>query len=145
MADTKVQLEVEDWIRLNWMPSNLGQNFFSEKLSLTSGGVFDFDAVSEDKTIASSISTSGTRTAGGKNATGKILKIRSDMFFLLLCSVKRRLIVLTEKDMYQWWLKERERGRVPEAIEFILVDIPTDLRRRLVSARSRSSGEVSPR
>lgn len=144
MADTSVQKEVEGWIRLNWLPDNLRHNFFSEKLPLTSGGVFDFDAVSEDKTIAISISTSGTRTARGKSGSGKILKIRSDMFFLLLCNVKQRIVALTEKDMYEWWLKERERGRVPESIEFILVDIPEDLRRRLVSARSRSSGEVSP-
>ena len=73
MADTRVQIEVEDWVRNNWMPANLGQNFIPEKLPLTSGGVFDFDAVSKDKTIASNISTSGARTASGKNAVGKLV------------------------------------------------------------------------
>ena len=145
MADTRVQIEVEDWVRNNWMPANLGQNFIPEKLPLTSGGVFDFDAVSKDKTIASNISTSGARTASGKNAVGKIHKIRSDIYFLLLCNVKRRIVALTEKDMFEHWLKERRVGRVPESIEFILVGIPDELRRRLVCARSRSSGEVSPR
>ena len=145
MADTRIQLEVEDWVRQNWMAAQLGQNFFRERLRLTSGGIFDFDAVSGDKSIASTISTSGARTATGKYATGKMLKIRSDMFFLLLADVKRRIVVLTEKDMYEQCLKEREAGRIPKSIEFMHAEIPAKLRKRLVSARARSSDEVSPR
>jgi len=145
MADTSIQREVQDWIRLNWLPDNLRQNFFSEELSLTSGGVFDCGAVSEDKTIAVSISTSRYRTATGKVGTGKMNKIRSDIFFLLLCNLKRKIVAFTEKDMHEQWLKEKRQGRVPESIEFMLVDIPEDLRRRLVTARSRSSDEVSPK
>lgn len=145
MADTSVQREVQHWIRNNWLPDNLRHRFFSEELPLTSGGVFDCGAVSEDKTIAVSISTSRYRTATGKVGTGKMNKIRSDIFFLLLCNVKQRIVAFTEKDMYEQWLKEKQQGRVPASIEFILVDIPEDLHRRLVSARFRSSGEVSPK
>ena len=47
MADTRVQLEVEDWVRRNWMPEQYGIRFSRERLRLRSGGVFDFDAVSE--------------------------------------------------------------------------------------------------
>ena len=66
------------------------------------------------------------------------------MYFLILCDVKHRIVVLTEKDMYEWCMKEKENGRVHESIEFMLVDIPDNLRSRLVSARSNSSDEVSP-
>jgi hypothetical protein len=125
------------------MPDQLKQNFFRERLYLSSGGVFDFDAVSGDKTVAVTISTSGARTATGKYAVGKMHKIRSDMFFLLLADVKRRIVILTEKDMYEQCLKEREAGRVPKEIEFIHAEIPGELNRRLVAARARASGEVT--
>lgn len=51
MADTRVQLDVEDWLRRNWMPTQYGTSFFRERLRLRSGGVFDFDAVSADHSI----------------------------------------------------------------------------------------------
>ncbi len=52
MADTRIQIQVEDWIRRNWMPKKFGQKFHRERLQLSSGGVFDFDAVSADNKIA---------------------------------------------------------------------------------------------
>jgi hypothetical protein len=144
VADTRVQLEVEDWVRLHWMPKEFGTQFHRERLPLTSGGVFDFDAASVDRRIAATISTSGATTASGKSAVGKLLKIRSDMFFLLLSKVERRLVVLTENDMYDRCLKEREGGRVPKEIEFFCATIPAELQKRLQKARSASSEEVSP-
>ena len=79
MADTRIQLEVEDWVRRNWMPAHFGTKFSRERLPLRSGGVFDFDAVSDDRSIVATISTSGSKTSGGKHAVGKILKLRSDI------------------------------------------------------------------
>jgi hypothetical protein len=51
MADTRIQLEVEDWVRRDWMPTQDGAKFSRERLRLRSGGVFDFDAVNEDQSI----------------------------------------------------------------------------------------------
>ena len=145
MADTRVQLEVEDWICQEWMSEKFGQEFSKESTKLTSGGVFEFDAVSEDYKIVAVISTSGARTATGKSAVGKIHKIRSDMFFLLLAAdVERRIVVLTEQDMFSRWEKEEANGRVPQEIEFCLAEIPSELRKRLQSARVQASNEVSP-
>lgn len=143
MADTRMQLEVEDWVRRNWMPSQYGVRFSRERMPLRSGGVFDFDAVSDDHSIVAAISTSGSKTSGGKHAVGKILKLRSDMLFLTLVEAKRRIIVLTEKDMCDQCEKEFAAGRVPREIEFVCAIIPDDLRARLVSARSKASGEIS--
>jgi hypothetical protein len=39
MADTRVQLEVEDWVRKEWMPQHFGMNFYRERLKVRSGGV----------------------------------------------------------------------------------------------------------
>jgi len=144
MADTRVQLEVEDWVRREWMKECYGESFYRERLPLVSGGYFDFDAVNSDKSFAATISTSGAKTASGKHAVGKLLKIRSDMYFLLLANVQRRLVVLTETDMYELCQKEVAGGRVHRSIEFVHVEIPADLASRLKAARSTASKEVSP-
>ena len=61
MADTRVQLEVEDWVRKQWMPSEFGQRFSRERVRLDSGGMFDFDAVSADE---STVATNSNRKTG---------------------------------------------------------------------------------
>ncbi|MDO9602909.1 MAG: hypothetical protein Q7J02_11365 [Rhodocyclaceae bacterium] len=142
MADTRVQLGVEDWVRENWLQSRIGATFSRERLRLSSGGVFDFDAVSANRDIVAVISTSGARTSGGNLAIGKLHKIRSDILFLTLIGEKRKLVVLTEKDMFDQCQKEREAGRVPQDIEFLCAEIPTELRASLVKAREKSSREV---
>lgn len=141
MADTRVQLEVEDWVRRNWMRQHFGTSFSRERLPIKSGGVFDFDAVSEDHSIVATISTSGAETAGGKKGVGKILKLRSDILFLTMVDAKRRVIVLTERDMFVQFEKEVAGGRVPTEIEFVCAEIPEDLRVKLVAARRSASGE----
>jgi hypothetical protein len=144
MAGTRVQVEVEDWIRRHWMPAQLGQSFYRDRVRLCPGGVFDFDAVSADGKTVASISTSNAVTARGKNAVGKQTKIRADMYFLLLAPAERRLVVVTERDMFEWCTKDAERGRVPSSIEFHLAEIPDELRQKLESSRAAASGEVSP-
>ena len=144
MADTRVQVMVEDWVRRQWMPGRYGQRFSRERVDLTSGGVFDFDAVSADGNIVANISTSGSKTASGKHAVGKMLKVRSDVFFLLLAKADRKLVLLTERDMYERWLSEIEGDRVPDSIEFVHVEIPDDLDSKLKAARKAASREVSP-
>ena len=117
VADTRCQVECEDWIRREWMPTVFGQPFYRERVQLTSGGVFDFDAVSADRTIIASISTSGSRTAPGKHATGKMMKLRSDILYLLMTNAARRLVILCEKDMYERCKREVGAGRLPKEIE----------------------------
>jgi hypothetical protein len=145
MADTRVQLRVEDWVCKHWLPQHFGQPFHRERLELSSGGVFDFDAVSADNTIAATISTSASTTSSGKTAVGKLVKLRSDMFFLLLANAERRLVVLTEPDMLQLCEKERSGGRVPKNIEFHLAELPPELAAQLAAARAVASREVQPR
>jgi len=144
MADTRVQLEVEDYVRREWMLAQYGQPFSRERVRLSPGGVFDFDAVTADHSIVAAISTSGARTATGKNAVGKFLKVRSDIYFLLLAEASRRILVLTERDMHEKCQREKESGRIPECIEFALAEIPQELRERLQAARRKASNEVSP-
>lgn len=143
MADTRVQLEVEDWVRRNWMLEFFGMSFSRERLQLRSGGFFDFDAVSEDRSVVATVSTIGARTATGNFGSGKIFKFRSEMLFLTMIEARRRIIVLTERDMYEQCESERAGGRVPPKIEIRCAAIPETLRGRLIAAREKASGEMS--
>jgi hypothetical protein len=145
MANTSVQLKAEDWVRIEWMRAKFGQQFRRERLKLTSGGVFDFDAVSADGTIAATISTSGGYTARGKLASAKLHKLRADILFLLMSSVPTPLMILTEKDMLDVCLREKESGRMPPEITFHLAELPPELAAELATARKAASDEVSPR
>lgn len=144
MAHTGVQLEVEDWVRREWLQLEFGQKFSRERLKLAPGGVFDFDAVSADEKIVASISTSAAHTASGKLAVGKLNKIRSDMLFLLMASCDQRLVILTDETMFQQLQKERSAGRIPTSIEFSHAKILPELQRRLTSSQEAASREVTP-
>ena len=97
--------------------------------------------MSGDKCIVATISNSGAKTSGGKHAVGKILKLRSDMLFLTMVEAKRRVVVLTEPDMYEQCLKEKTGGRVPPEIDFAFAALPEELNARLVAARHNASVE----
>lgn len=145
MADTRCQAECEDWVRQEWMPEQFGQEFRRDRVKLTSGGVYAFDAVSADGRILGTISTSSAKTSGGKLAVGKLMKLRSDMLFLMLAEPKSALVILTERDMYDWCEKEKATGRTPPSIQFRHAPLPADLAAKLKLAKKVSSDEVSPR
>lgn len=119
MANSKVQLVVEKWVRETWLADRFGQAFRLTRMPLSTGGYFSFDAVSEDNSIVANISTSNAFTAGGRGAAAKIQKLRADMLFLLMADAQKRFIVLTEKDMFDLCQREKANGRVPFAIEFL--------------------------
>jgi hypothetical protein len=146
MADTRTQVEVEDWIRRQWLPAQLKQQFFRERMPLSCGGVFDYDAVSADRRTIVSISTSSSMTSSGKHGVGKLQKIRADMFFMLLTpNVERKIIVLTEKDIFEKCKAEIAAGRAPKEIAFMYADIPDALRTKLVESRKKAAREVKPK
>lgn len=145
MANTKQQSEVEKWVRNQHLPRQFGQVFEKKKMPLLWGGKFEFDAVSSDDRIVVSISTSGTRTARGKPASGKYHKIKSDALYLLHAKgVSNRVQVFTEPDMYDHFMDEKRAGRYPPEVELLRAKIPLEMRKHLIDARQVASEEVSP-
>lgn len=63
---------------------------------------------------------------------------------MLLARVKRRLIVLTEKTMFDVCRREVDKGRMPREVEFYYAPAPIRLRESLLQSRRRASEEVSP-
>ena len=145
MADTRVQVEVEDWVRREWFPTQVGQPMHRERVRLNAGGVFDFDAVSADHSILAVISTSSCRTSGGNYAVGKLMKIRSDILFLTMASCKRRLVVSTDRGMHDQLVKEHASGRLPREIELLHAELPPQLCALLAKSQQTASEEVRPR
>ena len=144
MADTRMQKQVEEWVCQEWMPKQYHQDFSEKQVRLSSGGLFKFDAVSTDGTIVANIATGGLKTSGGNTGWAKVDKIRSDLFFLLLAGAERTLMLLTEKDMHDWWVTEAQNGRVPASIEFVHVEIPAALNEQLRESRQKAAREVTP-
>ena len=145
MASTAIQSEVERWIREEWLRRRFGRSFTKKNVRLKSGGEFEFDAVSDDDKVVANISTSSLRTVSGNRGSGKINKVRSDIYFLLLAeAAEKRVMLLTESDMHEAWLKQIDRGRVPDSIQIRCVEIPNPLREKLEAAQKKASDEVTP-
>ena len=145
MADTRTQRTAEQWIRDTWLPGVLQQTFRKQRVRLTPGGEFEFDAVSRDRRVIVTVSTSRHHTSSGGRGAGKLNKIRSDILFLTLAKARRRIVVLTESDMFRTCQSQKTAGRLPSSVEFLLAKIPVGLASRLRRARRRSAREVSPR
>ena len=126
------------------MPSEIGGVFNKRNLTLTSGGVYEFDAVSEDSNIVGSVYTGNLLTSGGNQGAGEKQKVLSDIYFLLLVDARRKLILLTDHKMTEYWTNQQIAGRVPDEIEIVLVGLPSDLRSILDAAIEMASQEVRP-
>jgi hypothetical protein len=146
MADTEIQYQVENWVRVNFLERKYDCSFTEKKVPLIWGGMFKFDAVSEDGKIVASISTSGAYTASGKPGIGKKHKLLADTLFLLnVKDAAKIMLIFTEEDMRDQLEEERKRGRFPHNIDLIVVDLPAQLRASLNESRQKASREVAPR
>ncbi|MGA3201477.1 MAG: hypothetical protein ABSF12_03160 [Bryobacteraceae bacterium] len=141
MADSRYRLVVEEFIREIWLPSSLGGEFKARPVALCDGGIFNCDAVS-DAGILASICTNSGKTSSGRNATPKLMKIRSDILFMLRAEAKRRLVVVTCVDMHALCEQQKRLGRMPREIEFHLAEIEIEMKIRLLAEHARGAGEM---
>ena len=146
MADTRVQVEVEGWVRKQ-LEKEYGEVFIKKQVELKWGGWFEADAWSRSGIVAC-ISTSRYKTSGGKPGSGKVNKLYKDLLFMLnMRGVKEIYFVVTERDMYEYLCRRREEGRFPPETEVRLkfMDLPDALRYDLELARQEASIETSPK
>jgi hypothetical protein len=146
MADTSIQHEAEYWVVTQGLPALFpGLTFAGRRMKLAWGGVFAFDAVSQDESIVVAISTSAARTASGKLATAKFQKLKTDALYLLhLEAPVRHLMVFTEQSMHEYFKVATAAGRFPPGIELLHIPLPADLQARVLAAREVASRETSP-
>jgi hypothetical protein len=142
MANSNYRQEVEKFIRETWLPARIGGNFKPKPVTLSDGGVFKCDAVSENGAIVASICTNAGKTSSGRKATPKLMKVRSDVLFMLRTLADRRLVVTTCEDMYALCEEQRKIGRMPREIEFHLADIEVEMKVRLRQEHALSAAEM---
>lgn len=146
MADTSAQKRAERWIVQHFLPGQFGGLAFEEqKVPLRWGGLFAFDAVSNDRGIIGLVSTSSAKTSGGKLATAKIQKLKCDTLYLTnIDNPCRKLLVFSELSMLQQFQKEALAGRFPKEIELLHAQLPEEIYAQVVAARLEAQREVSP-
>lgn len=85
------------------------------------------------------------KTNTGKNASGKIHKIKSDTLYLINAKGPvKRIQVFTEKTMYNHFQKEKDIGRYPKDIELIHIQLPVNLQNLVENVRRAAVKEVTP-
>ena len=149
MADTTGFLKVEKWYREKLATERPDCHVSKEKVPLSNWGdkgYFECDVViKKGKSIieVQCLSCSGAKTASGKNASGKILKIKADALMLTGIKSKKKILAFTEKSMYNKILSEKENGRFPKEIELQLVKIDKpEIRKIIKNANETSSKEI---
>ena len=126
MADTKAQIEAENWIREVYLPKKYGQPFCQKSLELQSRALARFDAVSDDGEIVAAISMRVGFSAGGRKNQDDLNKTRSDALrFLMLNDIpKERLMIFTEQSMIDLVKDEKKRDQFPKALKIVRVKLP---------------------
>lgn len=144
---TELKTRIEPFVReelSKWYPGHI----FNEKplplLKKNDGtyAVHNFDAVSEDNSIVASIKSHSWLTSGGNHPAGKVGKIYQSLYFLGMVQAKVKLLVLTDNETFQGFLKECE-GKVAKDITIKLIQLSPDLQSLVRKIKELSSREMS--
>jgi hypothetical protein len=143
MADTRLmKQEVESYVR-NYLSGKFGVPFAPRKVKLVTGGLHEFDAVSEDGRIVAAIKSAGGKTVGGKNPSGKIKAAIAELYFLTLVEAPKRFLILTSPAFLDILSRELE-GRLAKGVDLKLVELPLTLQQKVSKVQAIASYEVSP-
>lgn len=142
MADTTyMKSPVEEYVR-GVLAGEYGIAFQPAKVTLTTGGVHEFDAVSEDHQIIAAIKSSG-RNRRGRGEAGKVRAAITDLYFLRLTPARTRLLILTDPDFHDFLAKEL-RGKTVAEVALKLVLLPAEMQAEVARIQGAASEEVSP-
>lgn len=141
MANTNyLKNEVENWVR-NWLHEQFpGHTFTKRFLPLVSGGLHEFDAVSEDNNIIAGIKTNSYKTKSGKLPQGKFAGLYQELYFLSMVKGQEKFLILTNQDLFNDFLK-RSEGKVADGIELRSCQLPSDILSIVDSVQKKASDE----
>lgn len=142
MADTRyLTKHVEEHVR-GALADQYGQPFTKERLTLTSGGHHEFDAVSADRSVIASVKSASGRTSGGNHPTGKVMACIAEMYFLTLVEAPVRAIVLTSAEMHEILVKTL-RGRIAPGLSVVHIPLPDAIQTLASEVHGQASAEMS--
>ena len=143
MANTRLlTTEVEDYVRAALQKKH-GLKFSKQRLHLLTGGVHEFDAVSSDHSIVTSIKSASGFTSGGNLPSGKINSAIAELYFLTLVEAPIRKLILTTEEFHQI-LSRHLTGKIVNGIELIHIPLPPELQARVTEVQRIAGQEVSP-
>jgi hypothetical protein len=95
VADTRYLTTVAEAHVREVLSARYGVKFDKRRLSLITGGLHEFDGVSEDGTIVTSVKTSSGLTSGGNVPAAKLKDSIAELYFLGLVEAPTRQLILT--------------------------------------------------
>ncbi|MFA5155038.1 MAG: hypothetical protein WC453_01245 [Patescibacteria group bacterium] len=142
MANTKILSQlIEPYVRER-LREKIGCEFYNKdiKLKLVTGGSHKFDIVSLDKNIIGDIKSHQTRE-NGRAGVGSVKSIYFDIYMLSLVKAKRKILVLTNKNFYNFF-KRISTGKTPLDIEIMLIELPDDIKTKAKTVHNIASKEI---
>ena len=142
MADTRyLTKEVEDFVRLRLRQLH-GTEFSKRKLSLTTGGKHEFDAVSTDGDIVASIKATSGRTSGGNLPQGKFNNAIAELYYLNLVKAPTRILVLTNAD-FRGLLVRKLQGAIAPGVSIEYIPLSVEIQAEVDKVVRAASDEMS--
>lgn len=132
---------VEPYVRQQ-LQAEYGQTFTQQFLNLPGGGRHEFDAVSEDRSIVTSIKSHSGLTSGGKRPAGKILACYAEFYYLLQIDAPSRILVLTNPEFHDIFERD-SRGKLAPELEIMLVTLPKDIQQEIKGVAHAASVEMA--
>jgi hypothetical protein len=132
---------VEPYVRER-LAEEYGQSFFQRFLPLPGGGRHEFDAVSEDGAIVTSIKSNSGLTSGGRRPGGKILACYAELYYLAQIGAPTRLLVLTNPDFFEIFERD-SRGKLVPGVDLKLVPLAPDLQEQVTAVTAAASREMA--
>lgn len=142
MADTALMKTlVEPYVRTR-LEQEYAQPFAQQFLDLPGGAKHEFDAVSADGTIVTSIKSNSGLTSGRRRPGGKILACYAELYYLAQIRAPMRLLVLTNPEFYDIFARD-SRGKLAPGLEIKLVELPADIQEQIQGVTDAASAEIA--
>lgn len=143
---TELKTKVEPYVRKELEKLYLGHTFTEKPLPLrrkkdNTSAIHKFDAVSGDNTIVASIKSHSWLTSGGNLPSGKIAQIYRSLYFLSLADAKVKLLILTDREAYNGFLKESD-GKLAEGVGIIFCPLQPELQATVYKVTEKARQEM---
>jgi len=143
MANTELlKLEVEKFACAA-LREKYGVEFTKQRLQLITGGMHEFDAVSADRTIVTSIKSHSGLTSGGNIPAGKIHTAIAEVYFLSLVQAPKRQLILTTPEFFEI-LSRSLRGKIAPGVDIVLLPLSNELQTLVTEVQRKASLEMRP-
>jgi hypothetical protein len=148
MANTTEYNRAEDYIREKALKDQFGQTFVKKRLIVgkKADGTYadhEFDAVSSDGKIVTSIKAHSGRTSGKKNPVGKIMSTFTEVLFLSLVQEgEKKYLILTDPEFYNIF-RQKADGKLPIGIQILHLPLPPEVQEQVNKDKEKASSEMT--